>query len=233
MLGSEANVMTKRKKSSDLVKARKETKRLQREAKTRLRKAMQEAQESNDDIELQKLERIAKNFAKTLLSTSKENLPKSFKSNVMRERGKSLNLERLLKKSDLNKKAKKRQTRKTFERIFGKEKTVAILGTIGGREMGRLSNAFWEQLYKAQDILFALGIVPADEIMGRWGSIGSGLLEVGTKLVNDGYWSSIKINIDPKNNGTWVVMSEQDDRVTETDLASAIVEWYKQHYGIE
>lgn len=233
MLGNEGKVMTKRKKSSDLVKARKETKRLQREAKTRLRKAMRDAQESNDDIELQKLERIAKNFAKSLLSTSKEKLPKSFKSNVMRERGKTLNLENLLKKSDLNKKAKKRQTRKTFERIFGKEKTGAILGTIGGREMGRLSNEFWEQLYKAQDMLFALGIVPADEIMGRWGSIGSGLLGVGTKLVNDGYWSSVKIDIDPKNNGTWVVMTEHDDRVTESDLASAIVAWYKQQYGIE
>lgn len=225
--------MTKRTKSSDLVRARKETKRLQREAKTRLRKAMRDAQKSGDDIELQKLERIAKNFAKSLLSTRKEKLPKSFKSNVMRERGKAVNLEHLLKKSDLNKKAKKRQTRKTFERIFGKEKTGTLLGTIGGREMGRLSNEFWEQLYKAQDMLFALGIVPADEIMGRWGSIGSGMLEVGTKLVNDGYWSSIKIDIDPKNNSTWVVMSEQDDRVTESDLSSAIVAWYKQQYGME
>lgn len=225
--------MTKRKKSSDLVKARKETKRLQREAKTKLRKAMRDAQESGDDIELQKLERMAKNFAKSLLSSSNENLPKSFKNNVMRERGKALNLEHMLKKSDLSKKAKKRQTRKTFERIFGKEKTGAILGKIGGREMGRLSNEFWDQLYKAQDILFALGIVPADEIIGRWGSIGSGLLDVGTKLINDGYWSSIKIDIDPKNNGTWIVMSEQDDRVTKTDLASAIVAWYKQQYGIE
>lgn len=233
MPGNGVIVMTKRKKSSDLVKARKETKRLQREAKTRLRKAMRDAQESGDDIELQKLERVAKNFAKSLLSTSKENLPKSFKSNVMRERGKTLNLEHLLKKSDLNKKAKKRQTRKTFERIFGKEKTGALLGTIGGREMGRLSNEFWEQLYNAQDMLFALGIVPADEIMGRWGSIGSGLLGVGTKLVNDGFWSSIKIDIDPKNTSTWVVMSEQDDRVTESDLSSAIVAWYKQQYGIE
>lgn len=225
--------MTKKIKSSDLVKARKETKRLQREAKTRLRKAMRDAKKSGDDIELQKLERIAKNFAKSLLSTSKEKLPKSFKSNVMRERGKALNLEHLLKKSDLNKKAKKRQTRKTFERIFGKERTGTLLGTIGGREMGRLSNEFWEQLYKAQDMLFALGIVPADEIMGLWGSIGSGLLEIGTKLVNDGYWSSIKIDINPKNNGTWVVISEQDDRVTESDLASAIIAWYKRHYGIE
>lgn len=225
--------MTKRTKSSDLVRARKETKRLQREANTRIRKAMREAEKSNDDIELQKLERIAKNFAKSLLSTRKEKLPKSFKSNVMRERGKASNLEHLLHKSDLNKKAKKRQTRKTFERIFGKEKTGTLLGTIGGREMGRLSNEFWEQLYKAQDMLFALGIVPADEIMGRWGSIGSGMLEIGTKLVNDGYWSSIKIDIDPKNNGTWVVMSEQDDRVTESDLSSAIVAWYKQQYGME
>lgn len=225
--------MTKRTKSSDLVRARKETKRLQREANTRIRKAMREAEKSNDDIELQKLERIAKNFAKSLLSTRKEKLPKSFKSNVMRERGKASNLEHLLQKSDLNKKAKKRQTRKTFERIFGKEKTGTLLGTIGGREMGRLSNEFWEQLYKAQDMLFALGIVPADEIMGRWGSIGSGMLEIGTKLVNDGYWSSIKIDIDPKNNSTWVVMSEQDDRVTESDLSSAIVAWYKQQYGME
>lgn len=233
MHGNGAIAMTKRKKSSDLVKARKETKRLQREARTRLRKAMREAREANDDIELQKLERVAKNFAKSLLSSSKENLPKSFKNNVMRERGKALNLEHMLKKSDLSKKAKKRQTRKTFRRIFGEEKTGAILGKIGGREMARLSNEFWEQLYKAQDILYSMGIVPADEIMGKWGSIGSGLLDVGTKLVNDGYWSSIKIDIDPKNNGTWVVVSEQDDRVTESDLASAITAWYKKQYGLE
>lgn len=225
--------MTKRIKSSALIKARKETKRLQREARTRIRKAKKYAQESGDTKELKKLSELEKRNSRSLKSVGKSGLPKSYTHNVKWEKGRALNLKELNSSTLLNKKKKARVTRRTFENLFGKEKTTGYLNTIGGREMTRMSNKFWDQMYEAQDMLFSMGIVPADEIMGRWGSIGSGLLNVGTKLVNDGYWSSIKIDIDSKNNGTWVVMSEQDDRVTESDLASAIVTRYKQQYGLE
>lgn len=239
MPGNVGNVMTKRKKSSDLVKARKETKRLQREARTRIRKARKHAQESGDEIELKKLDKISRNFEKSLKSTSAEKLPKSFKNNVMRERGKALNLERLLKKSNLSAKGKKRVTQRTFERLFGKEKTKELSSKIGGREMTRMSNQFWDEMYKAQDKLYAAGIVPADEIMGKWGSIGSGLLATGKKLVNDGYWSGRKVEISSNisDDGDTppmlkVVTSENDNQVETSDLSEAIVNWYKEKYGL-
>ena len=189
MPGNGVNVLTKRIKSSSLVKARKETKRLQREARTRIRKARKHAQESGDEIEFKKLDKISKNFKKSLTATSKEKLSKSFKNNVMRERGKALNLEQLLKNSTLSTKARKRVTKRTFEKLFGKEKTKELSSKIGGREMSRMSNQFWDEMYKAQDKLYASGIVPADEIMGKWGSIGSGLLKTGKTLINEGYWT--------------------------------------------
>ena len=239
MLGNEGKVMTKRKKSSDLVKARKETKRLQREAKTRLRKAMRDAQESGDEIELKKLDKISKNFKKSLKSTSKEKLPATFKHNVMRERGKALNLERLLKNSNLSTKARKRVTKRTFEKLFGKEKTRELSSKIGGREMTRMSNQFWDEMYKAQDKLYASGIVPADEIMGKWGSIGSGLLKTGKALVNDGYWTGRKVEISSNvsDDGDTppmlrIVSTENDNQVETSDLSEAIVNWYKGKYGL-
>lgn len=231
--------MTKRTKSSALVKARKETKRLQREARTRIRKARKHAQESGDEIELKKLEKISKNFEKSLKTTSKEKLPKSFKHNVMRERGKALNLEHLLKKSDLSTKGRKRSTRRTFEKLFGKEKTRELSSKIGGREMSRMSNQFWDEMYKAQDKLYAAGIVPADEIMGKWGSIGSGLLKTGKMLVNDGYWSGRKIEISSNvsDDGETppmlkIASTENDNQVETSDLSEAIVNWYKGKYGL-
>ena len=233
--------MTKKKKSSDLVKARKETKRLQREARTRIRKAKKHAQESGDKIELKKLEKISKNFEKSLKTTSKEKLPRSFKHNVMRERGKALNLERLIKNSNLSTKGRKRSTRRTFERLFGKSKTKSILHKIGGREMSRLSNEFWQQMYMAQDMLFALGIVPADEIMGRWGSIGSGLLEIGKEVVNDGYWTGLNLKFENGFSGDGssstaslkLVVTDDETKVETSELAVAIVEWYKEKYGLD
>lgn len=239
MHGNEGTVMTKRKKSSDLVKARKETKRLQREAKTRLRKARKNAQESGDEIELKKLEKISRNFEKSLKSTSKEKLPKSFKNNVMRERGKALNLEQMLKNSNLSTKARKRVTKRTFEKLFGKEKTRELSSKIGGREMSRMSNQFWDEMYKAQDKLYAAGIVPADEIMGKWGSIGSGLLKTGKSLVNDGYWAGRKVEISSNvsDDGDTppmlrMVTTETDNQVETSDLSDAIVNWYKEKYGL-
>lgn len=239
MPGNVGIVMTKRIKSSSLVKARKETKRLQREARTRIRKARKHAQESGDEIELKKLEKISKNFEKSLKSTSKEKLPKSFKNNVMRERGKALNLERMLKNSNLSTKARKRVTKRTFEKLFGKEKTRELSSKIGGREMARMSNQFWDEMYKAQDKLYAAGIVPADEIMGKWGSIGSGLLKTGKLLVNDGYWTGRKVEISStvSDDGDTppmlkVVTTENDDQVETSDLSDAIVNWYKQKYSL-
>lgn len=233
------NVLTKRIKSSGLVKARKETKRLQREARTRIRKARKHAQESGDEIELKKLDKISESFKKSLKSTSKEKLPTSFKHNVMRERGKALNLEKLLKNSNLSTKGRKRVTKRTFEKLFGKEKTRELSSKIGGREMSRMSNQFWDEMYKAQDKLFASGIVPADEIMGKWGSIGSGLLKTGKTLVNDGYWTGRKVEISSNvsDDGDTppmlkVVTTENDDKVETSDLSDAIVNWYKEKYGL-
>lgn len=236
--------MTKRIKSSELVKARKETKRLQREARTRIRKARKHAQESGDKIELKKLDRLNKNFKNSLKSTSKENLPTSFKHNVMRERGKALNLKGLLKNSALSKKARKRVTRRTFEKLFGKEKTRELSSKIGGREMSKMSNQFWDEMYKAQDKLFASGIVPADEIMGKWGSIGSGLLKTGKTIVNDGYWQSRKVTImEPDSNSIDGEMPdpniviadapEKYNKVKNENLSDAIVVYYKQKYGLD
>ena len=234
--------MTKRIKSSELVKARKETKRLQREARTRIRKARKHAQESGDEIELKKLNTLNKKFEKSLKSTSEEKLPKSFKNNVMRERGKALNLERLLKNSNLSTKARKRVTKRTFEKLFGKEKTREFSSKFGGREMSRMSNQFWDEMYKAQDRLFASGIVPADEIMGKWGSIGSGLLATGKKLVNDGYWSDKKVTIIEADsegvNGEMptpnIMIAEAPTytKVKNETLSDAIVNWYKEKYGL-
>lgn len=234
--------MTKRIKSSELVKARKETKRLQREARTRIRKARKHAQESGDEIELKKLDKISKNFKNSLKSTSKEKLPNSFKHNVMRERGKALNLKQLLKNSTLSTKGRKRVTRRTFEKLFGEEKTRELSSKIGGREMSRMSNQFWDEMYKAQDKLFASGIVPADEIMGKWGSIGSGLLASGKKLINDGYWSDKKVTIMEADsegvNGEMptpnIMIAEAPTytKVENETLSDAIVNWYKEKYGL-
>lgn len=230
--------MTKRIKSSDIVRARKETKRLQREVQTRIRKATKRAENSGDNIMLQKIERLKKSHSSSLTSTSKSGLPKSFRNNVNREKGRKIQLEKLAKSTVLSKKKQKRQTRKTFEKLFGKEKTTSLLNTLGGSQMSRMSSEFWEQLYKAQDQLFAMGIVPADEIMGKFGSIGSGLLDTGKQVVNDGYWETITFDIDDSSSSgtsasTDLVAKINDQKVKSSELSDAIVTWYKQKYGIE
>lgn len=230
--------MTKRIKSSDIVRARKETKRLQHEVQNRIRKATKRAKNSGDNIQLQKIEQMKKHQSSFLTSTSKSGLPKAFRNNVNREKGRAAHLEKLAQSSTLSKKKQKRQTRKTFEKLFGKEKTSSFLKTMGGSQMSRMSSEFWEQMYKAQDQLFALGIVPADEIMGKWGSIGSGLLNTGKQVVSDGYWETVTIELgDSEINGssasTHIVAKIDDEKVQTKELSSAIVEWYKQKYGIE
>ena len=231
--------MTKRTKSSPLVKARKETKRLQREARTRIRKAKKHAKESNDELELKNIEGLEKRFSNSLTTSGKAGLPKSYTHNVKWEQGRALDLKDLVNKGVLNNKKRKRQTRRTFEHLFGKEKTKAIVQKMGGREMSRMSNQFWDEMYKAQDRLFAKGIVPADEIMGKWGSIGSGLLKTGKTLVNDGYWSKLNVEIttntgdDGDTPPMLKAISQGDDEQIETqDLSDAIVKWYEQKYGL-
>lgn len=235
--------MTKRIKSSALVKARKETKRLQREARTRIRKAKKYAQESGDTKELKKLSELEKRNSRSLKSVGKTGLPKSYTHNVKWEKGRALNLKELNSSTLLNKKKKARVTRRTFEHLFGKEKTKGYLNTLGGREMTRMSNQFWDEMYKAQDKLYAAGIVPADEIMGKWGSIGSGLLKTGKTLVNDGYWSNRKVVIMERTKDDIsgempeiplvISTSEKYEKVENQELSDAIVEYYKSKYGIE
>ena len=196
--------MTKRVKSSDLVKARKETKRLQREAQARIRKAKKSAIRSGDQIALDNVSKLEKTFKNSLTSVGKLNLPKTYKNNVNWEKGRKIQLEKLLKRGAVSKRRQKMQTRKTFERLYGKEKTQHLLNTIGGSQMTKMSNEFWKQLYKAQDELFALGIVPADEIMGWRGSIGSGLLDTGKEMVHDGYWENVTIDMgDSETSGSY------------------------------
>lgn len=234
--------MTKRIKSSELVRARKETKRLQREANTRIRKAMKAAKRSGDKIELEKINRIKKTFSNSLKPVGKTGLPKSYTHNIMWEKGRAMELKRLNSRTVLSKKRKQKITRKTFEKLFGKEKTREYLNKIGGSEMNRMSNEFWDQMYKAQDMLYSSGIVPADEIMGRYGSIGSGLLKTGKQVVNSGYWSDRKVVIDDGSTGDegetpkiklLIPTSEKDDKVETQDLATAIVKYYKGKYGLE
>lgn len=239
MHGNGAQIMTKRIKSSSLVKARKETKRLQREARTRIRKAKKHAKESGDELELKKVEDLEKNFSNSLTSVGKSGLPKSYTHNIMWEKGRALDLEKLVNKGVLSEKKRQRQYRRTFEHLFGKERTKAIAQQIGGREMSKMSNQFWDEMYKAQDRLYAKGIVPADEIMGKWGSIGSGLLKTGKMLVNEGYWSKMKVEIttstgdDGETPPMLKAVSQGDDEQVETqDLSDAIVKWYEQKYGL-
>lgn len=242
MPGNGVKDMTKRIKSSELVRARKETKRLQREANTRIRKAMKAAKRSGDKIELEKINRIKKTFSNSLKPVGKTGLPRSYTHNVMWEKGRAMELKRLNSRTVLSKNRKQKITRKTFEKLFGKEKTREYLNKIGGSEMNRMSNEFWDQMYKAQDMLYSAGIVPADEIMGRYGSIGSGLLKTGKQVVNNGYWSDRKVVIDDGSMGDegetpkiklLIPTAEKDDKVETQDLATAIVKYYKSKYGLE
>ena len=230
--------MTKRIKSSDLTRARKETKRLQREAQTRIRKATKRAKNAGDDIALKKIEKLKSSHSNSLSSNKNSGLPISFRHNVMREKGQEIQLKKLLQSSVLSEKKQKKQTRKTFEKLFGKEKTKSYLKTIGGSQMSKMSSEFWEQMYKAQDMLFSIGIVPADEIMGKYGSIGSGLLDTGKQVVNDGFWESVTIELgdseaEGTTAGTDIIAKIEDKKVETNELSSAIVSWYKQKYGIE
>lgn len=238
MHGNGEKVMTKRKRSSELSRARKETKRLQREANTRIRKAVKRAKANGDDIALRNIEQLRKSHSNVLSSNKKSGLPKSFRKNVMREKGRSSQLKRLNQKSALSKKKQKRQTTKTFEKLYGKEKTKAIQGAIGGGKMNKLSSEFWDQLYKAQDMLFSMGIVPADEIMGKFGSIGSGLLEAGKQVTKDGYWAKTVIalgNIQSSKSSfsRKLTAKTTTKKVTTNDLAKAIVAHYKLQYGLK
>ena len=78
MHGNGEKDMTKRIKSSELVRARKETKRLQREANTRIRKAIKDAKKSGDKVELKNVLKVKKTFSNSLKPAGKSGLPKSY-----------------------------------------------------------------------------------------------------------------------------------------------------------
>ena len=124
MHGNEETVMTKRIKSSEIVRAKKETKRLQREANTRIRKATRRAKNSGDAIQLKNIEQLKKTHFNSLSNKSNANLPKSFTNNVMREKGRIMQLKKISQNKILSNKAQKRYTRRTFENLFGKEKML-------------------------------------------------------------------------------------------------------------
>lgn len=238
MLGEGNTAMTKRIKSSDIVKARKETKRLQRQAQTRIRKATKIAERAGDNNALKKIQEIQRKNSKVLSNKNEGGLPLAFKHNVMREKGRAMRLNSLLTKNTvLSQKRQKKVVRKTFEKLFGKNKTSSLLKTLGGTQMSRLSGEFWEQMYKAQDMLYAEGIVPVTEIMGRFGSIGSGLLETGKQLVNDGFWERVTFGLETDSEGssasTDLVVKFEDKKIETDELPDAIVKWYKAQYGLE
>lgn len=215
--------------ASELTKARKRSKKLRREAQTRIRKARKQALDSEDEIALENIEKIAKKFARALMPTSKEKgLSNRMKSNVNREIGKELTLERLNKRQALNQKKQKRVANQTFKKIYG-DKAKGMIMDLGQREVNKRSNEFWHAMYEAQDLLASAGFVPIEEIYGRNGSIGSGLLEVGTSLIDNGYWADFSIEYKP-DNSAWVVMSE--DGIDEMSLPQAILKYYEQEYDM-
>lgn len=230
--------MTKKAKSSDIVKARKETKRLQRQAQTRIRKMTKKAKKTGNTHALKQLEELQRKNSKFLSNSGISSLPKSLKNNVLREQGRAMKLHQLLtQNTTLSQKRQKKVARKTFERLFGKEKTSSFLNTIGGTQMSKLSDEFWEQMYKAQDVLSSEGFVPPRTLYGRYGSIGSGLLDTGKQLVHDGFWERVTFGFETDSSGslasTDLVVKVEDKRIETEDLSKAIVQWFKNYYGIE
>lgn len=216
--------------AKDLTITRKRTKKLRREAQNRIRKARREAMEADDRVALDRLEKIAKEFERALTPINKEKgLSKRLKHNVNREIGKELKLEDLNKKPILNKKKQKRLSTRTFNKIFGKEKAKPMIMELGTREVNKRSNEFWHAMYQAQDMLLSAGFVPIEEIYGPHGSIGSDLLEVGSNLVDNGFWATIHLDY-KEDYSTWVVMDEDD--IDEQTLPEAIFKYYEQQYDM-
>lgn len=232
----ENKTMTKRVKSSKLVKARKETKRLQREAQTRIRKAKARAIRAGDKNALKQIAKYeTKTFKDTLTPASKIMDVKN--KNFQWEKGRQLRLKDLMKREAISHKRQKRNTKRTFETLFGKEKTKELLKTIGGSQMTQMSDEFWEEIGKAKDLLHSAGI-PWESLEDEHGTKGSGLLvNTGRTMVQDGYWENVTIELgDSETSGyttyTDIDVKENRRKIQSNELADTIVQWYKERYGL-
>lgn len=217
--------MTKRYgHASDLTKTRKRVKKLRRQAETRIRKARKQARISNDSIALEKLKKIEREYKRPLTPIGKEqHLTKKMRSNVNREIGKELQLEKLIKNEALNFKKQRRVTSKTYQKIYG-DHAKAEVHKIGLREAKRRSNQFWDEVYKAQDMLVASGYVPIEEVYGRGGSAGSDLVSIASSVVRNKYITRYS-----KSGKKWVVNLGNGKKTT---VSRAIVHHYKKKYGM-
>lgn len=225
MNGNGARTMTKRYgHANELTKTRKRVKKLRREAETRIRKARKQAIKSNDTIALKKIEQLQKEYNRALTPTSKEqHLSRKMKSNVNREIGKQLKLQRLVTHETLNFKKQKRVTSKTYQKIYG-EHANAEIHKIGIREAKKRANKFWDEVYKAQDILVSSGFVPVEEVYGRGGSAGSDLVSVASSVVRNKYITRYS-----KSGKKWVVNLGNGRK---SSVSQAIVKHYKKKYGM-
>lgn len=217
--------MTKRYgHASELTKTRKRVKKLRRQAETRLRKARKQAIKSNDTIALEKLKQIEREYKRALTPTSREkHLSNKMKSNINREIGKQLKLQRLVTHETLNFKKQKRVTSKTYQKIYGKH-AKAEVHKIGMQEAKKRANQFWNEVYKAQDILVSSGFVPVEEVFGRGGSAGSDLVSIASSVVRNKYITRYS-----KSGKKWVVNLGNGKKTT---VSQAIVHHYKKKYGM-
>lgn len=210
--------------ASDLTKTRKKVKKLRRQAETRIRKARKQALKSNDTIALKKLDQIQKEYKRALTPTSREqHLSRKMKANVNREIGKQLKLQRLVTHETLNFKKQKRVTSKTYQKIYG-EHADAEIHKIGTREAKKRANKFWDEVYKAQDILVSSGFVPVEEVYGRGGSAGSDLVSIASSVVRNSYRTRFS-----KSHNNWVSKGKHGK---EMSVSQAIVRHYKKKYGM-
>ena len=217
--------MTKRYgHASELTKTRKKVKKLRRQAETRIRKARKQALKSNDTIALKRLEQLEREYKRALTPIGKEkHLSKRMKSNLNREIGKELKLQKLVKHEALNFKKQKRVTSKTYQKIYG-EHAKSEVHKIGIREAKKRANQFWDEVYKAQDILVSSGFVPVEEVFGRGGSAGSDLVSIASSVVRNKYITRYS-----KSGKTWVVNLGNGKK---TSVSQAIVNHYKKKYGM-
>lgn len=228
-----------RKHVNDYVRAHKESKRMQKEARTRIRKAMKQAANDKDVREVEAINERIQHYIHSLTPAIKEGLPKSFRHNVQRETGKASRLKKMVKTKEFNKKKQKRIVNRTMQKIFGEQwKNVALSNKWTGGDIRMYSNEFWRQLYIAQDYLASSGLVSPEQIYGRDGSIGSDLLQTGKDIVNDGYWQDMTISFRKETRGdgevALVMTTNVDDsgKVTTQELSAAIVQYYQDKFNL-
>lgn len=228
-----------RKHASDYTKAHKESKKMQREARTKIRQAMKQATNDKDVREVEAINERIQHYIHSLTPAIKEGLPKSFQHNVSRETGKASRLKHMINTKEFNKKKQKRVATRTMEKIFGKKwQNVALSNKWTGGDIRMYSNEFWRQLYIAQDYLASSGLVSPEQIYGRDGSIGSDLLQIGKDIVNDGYWQDMSISFKKETRGNGevaLVMTtnvDDDGKVTTQELSAAIVQYYQDKFDL-